>query len=75
MTIVIHTVCPSLPPQVSNPVPRVAHPPWLHKRLLEKNDIYKQQKISDMFSVSCKVLKRKVDLSVHTYMYLLELNP
>uniref|UniRef100_A0A1A8EVY7 DNA polymerase epsilon catalytic subunit n=1 Tax=Nothobranchius korthausae TaxID=1143690 RepID=A0A1A8EVY7_9TELE len=27
--------------QVKNPVPRVRHPDWLHKKLLEKNDIYK----------------------------------
>ncbi|EDO36342.1 predicted protein, partial [Nematostella vectensis] len=35
---------------VSNPVPRCIHPPWLHKRLLEKNDVFKQQRISEMFS-------------------------
>ncbi|XP_071480194.1 DNA polymerase epsilon catalytic subunit A-like [Diadema antillarum] len=35
--------------QVSNPVPRVAHPDWLHKKLCEKNDVFKQQKISEMF--------------------------
>ncbi|XP_058888909.1 DNA polymerase epsilon catalytic subunit A-like [Acipenser ruthenus] len=36
--------------QVKNPVPRVRHPDWLHKKLLEKNDIYKQKKISELFS-------------------------
>ncbi|XP_077998858.1 DNA polymerase epsilon catalytic subunit A-like [Glandiceps talaboti] len=36
--------------QVSNPVPRVHHPDWLHKKLLEKNDIFKQQRISEMFA-------------------------
>lgn len=35
---------------VHNPVPRVAHPDWLHKKLLEKNDAGKQQRISDMFT-------------------------
>ncbi|TRY87471.1 hypothetical protein DNTS_035299 [Danionella cerebrum] len=35
---------------VKNPVPRVRHPDWLHKKLLEKNDIYKQKKISEVFS-------------------------
>uniref|UniRef100_A0A8C4T9X8 DNA polymerase epsilon catalytic subunit n=1 Tax=Erpetoichthys calabaricus TaxID=27687 RepID=A0A8C4T9X8_ERPCA len=35
--------------QVKNPVPRVRHPDWLHKKLLEKNDIYKQKKISELF--------------------------
>jgi DNA polymerase epsilon subunit 1 len=37
---------------VSNPVPRIAHPDWLHKRLLEKNDVCKQQKINELFSVA-----------------------
>ena len=36
--------------QVKNPVPRVRHPDWLHKKLLEKNDIYKQKKISELFT-------------------------
>lgn len=36
--------------QVKNPVPRVRHPDWLHKKLLEKNDIYKQKKINELFS-------------------------
>ncbi|CAB1321597.1 unnamed protein product [Coregonus sp. 'balchen'] len=35
---------------VKNPVPRVRHPDWLHKKLLEKNDIYKQKKISELFT-------------------------
>uniref|UniRef100_H2YP33 DNA polymerase epsilon catalytic subunit n=1 Tax=Ciona savignyi TaxID=51511 RepID=H2YP33_CIOSA len=36
---------------ISNPVPRIRHPDWLHKRLMEKNDVYKQKRITDMFSV------------------------
>ncbi|KAM8817888.1 DNA polymerase epsilon catalytic subunit A isoform 4-T4 [Rhynchonycteris naso] len=40
--------------QVKNPVPRVKHPDWLHKKLLEKNDIYKQKKISELFVLECK---------------------
>jgi len=40
--------------QVSNPVPRIAHPEWLHKKLLEKNDVYKQKRINEMFSVAPK---------------------
>uniref|UniRef100_A0A8C8ZMW8 DNA polymerase epsilon catalytic subunit n=1 Tax=Prolemur simus TaxID=1328070 RepID=A0A8C8ZMW8_PROSS len=35
--------------QVKNPVPRVKHPDWLHRKLLEKNDAYKQKKISELF--------------------------
>lgn len=30
-------------------MPRVKHPDWLHKKLLEKNDVYKQKKISELF--------------------------
>ncbi|KAG5892154.1 hypothetical protein JTB14_026392 [Gonioctena quinquepunctata] len=40
---------------VPNPVPRVRHPDWLHKKILEKSDTFKQRRISDMFSV----LKKK----------------
>ncbi|XP_058137158.1 DNA polymerase epsilon catalytic subunit A [Dasypus novemcinctus] len=40
--------------QVKNPVPRVKHPDWLHKKLLEKNDIYKQKKISELFVLEGK---------------------
>lgn len=31
-------------------MPRVRHPDWLHKKMLEKNDTYKQRRITDMFS-------------------------
>lgn len=36
---------------VSNPVPRIGHPDWLHKKMLEKNDVYKQRKITDIFTL------------------------
>uniref|UniRef100_A0A915L7P5 DNA polymerase epsilon catalytic subunit n=1 Tax=Romanomermis culicivorax TaxID=13658 RepID=A0A915L7P5_ROMCU len=39
---------------VSNPVPRVPHPDWLHKRLIEKTDIMKQKRITDLFSKMSK---------------------
>ncbi|KAL1117393.1 hypothetical protein AAG570_004719, partial [Ranatra chinensis] len=35
---------------ISNPVPRVRHPDWLHKKMLEKTDVLKQRKISEMFT-------------------------
>lgn len=35
---------------VPNPVPRVQHPDWLHKRVLEKTDGQKQRKITDIFA-------------------------
>ncbi|XP_011882583.1 PREDICTED: DNA polymerase epsilon catalytic subunit A [Vollenhovia emeryi] len=34
-----------------NPVPRVQHPPWLHKKVTEKNTSHRQKKITDIFSV------------------------
>lgn len=39
---------------VPNPVPRVRHPDWLHKKMLEKNDTFKQRRITDMFSACPK---------------------
>lgn len=39
---------------ISNPVPRVQHPDWLHKRMLEKNDILKQRRINEIFKVTDK---------------------
>ncbi|CAF3999768.1 unnamed protein product [Rotaria sordida] len=35
---------------IRNPVPRVSHPDWLHKRLVEKNSLYKQKRITDVFN-------------------------
>lgn len=40
-------------------MPRVRHPDWLHKKLLEKNDVYKQKKINELFvSKGKKQVKR-----------------
>ncbi|XP_041470272.1 DNA polymerase epsilon catalytic subunit A-like isoform X2 [Lytechinus variegatus] len=50
--------------QVSNPVPRVAHPDWLHKKLCEKNDVFKQQKISEMFVRKPKIVQQEIESSV-----------
>ncbi|CAK8688654.1 unnamed protein product [Clavelina lepadiformis] len=44
---------------VSNPVPRVRHPDWLHKRLVEKNDVFKQKRITDMFQVAPQKRRQK----------------
>lgn len=35
-------------------MPRVAHPDWLHKKVLERNDTFKQRRITDMFSTVTK---------------------
>ena len=40
---------------VANPVPRVLHPDWLHKKLREKKDVFQQKRISDMFAAVPKV--------------------
>ena len=34
----------------ANPVPRVKHPDWLHKKIVEKNDTLKQRKMTEMFT-------------------------
>lgn len=36
--------------KVSNPVPRVAHPDWLHKKVREKEDRFRQRKLKDIFT-------------------------
>ncbi|XP_012276956.1 DNA polymerase epsilon catalytic subunit A [Orussus abietinus] len=45
---------------ISNPVPRVKHPDWLHKKIMEKTDTKKQQKITEMFT---KIPKSTADSS------------
>ena len=35
---------------ISNPVPRIKHPDWLHKELLQRNDRFKQGQIGDFFA-------------------------
>lgn len=39
---------------VPNPVPRVRHPDWLHKEMLEKNDVRKQQTIKQFFQSAAR---------------------
>ncbi|CAG7868312.1 unnamed protein product [Brassica rapa] len=39
---------------VANPVPRVLHPDWLHKKVREKDDKFRQRKLADMFSSANK---------------------
>lgn len=43
---------PAAMQKVANPVPRVVHPDWLHKRIREKNDRFRQRKLVDIFSSS-----------------------
>ncbi|KAL4229089.1 hypothetical protein ACF0H5_012128 [Mactra antiquata] len=44
---------------VSNPVPRIAHPDWLQKKLLERNDVFKQKKISEIFASAPKPVQEE----------------
>lgn len=39
---------------MANPVPRVLHPDWLHKKVREKDDKFRQRKLADMFSSANK---------------------
>ncbi|XP_009629449.1 DNA polymerase epsilon catalytic subunit A [Nicotiana tomentosiformis] len=41
---------PAAMQKVSNPVPRVVHPDWLHKKVREKEDRFRQRKLNDIFS-------------------------
>ncbi|XP_075222044.1 DNA polymerase epsilon catalytic subunit 1 [Lycorma delicatula] len=36
---------------LTNPVPRIRHPDWLHKKMLEKTDTLKQRRINELFCV------------------------
>ncbi|KAL4450230.1 hypothetical protein ABPG77_010899 [Micractinium sp. CCAP 211/92] len=40
---------PAAMQRVPNPVPRVKHPDWLHKKVQEKEDTFKQAKIDSLF--------------------------
>merc|ERR1719220_2781367 len=39
---------------IANPVPRIQHPEWLHKKIMEKNDTVKQRKLSEFFGAAVK---------------------
>ncbi|GAB2214864.1 hypothetical protein Drorol1_Dr00019229 [Drosera rotundifolia] len=43
---------PAAMQKVANPVPRVMHPDWLHKKVREKEDKFRQRKLVDMFGSS-----------------------
>ncbi|XP_057456006.1 DNA polymerase epsilon catalytic subunit A-like [Lotus japonicus] len=53
---------PAAMQKVANPVPRVAHPDWLHKKVREKDDKFRQRKLDDMFnSMNRKESSKKHD--------------
>ncbi|KAL6571838.1 hypothetical protein OROHE_002707 [Orobanche hederae] len=55
--------------KVANPVPRVVHPDWLHKKVCEKEDNFRQRKLVDMFRRQHKdevILSGAPHVSCHT---------
>ncbi|KEF59736.1 DNA polymerase epsilon catalytic subunit A [Exophiala aquamarina CBS 119918] len=50
--------------KVRNPVPRVAHPDWLQKRINAKDDKFKQKKMTDLFEKR-PLVERSVNLLDH----------
>ncbi|KAF5354069.1 hypothetical protein D9756_007250 [Leucocoprinus leucothites] len=40
---------PAAMQKVANPVPRIAHPDWLHRRILKTTEKFKQNKVTDFF--------------------------
>ncbi|XP_059611898.1 DNA polymerase epsilon catalytic subunit 1 [Phlebotomus argentipes] len=48
---------------LSNPVERVAHPEWLHKKILQKDDVFKQRKITEIFKAKPKEVADIEDLA------------
>jgi DNA polymerase epsilon subunit 1 len=40
---------PAAMQKVANPVPRIAHPDWLHRRIVKMTEKFKQNKMTDFF--------------------------
>ncbi|XP_074301915.1 DNA polymerase epsilon catalytic subunit A-like [Silene latifolia] len=49
---------PAAMQKVTNPVPRVVHPDWLHKKVREKEDKFRQKNIKDLFSSKRDALEK-----------------
>ncbi|EFN52544.1 hypothetical protein CHLNCDRAFT_26745 [Chlorella variabilis] len=49
---------PAAMQRLANPVPRVKHPDWLHKKVQEKEDTFKQTRIDALFGAAAKVGRR-----------------
>ncbi|KAG6779745.1 hypothetical protein POTOM_016140 [Populus tomentosa] len=53
---------PAAMQKVANPVPRVVHPDWLHRKVREKEDKFRQRKLVDIFNLRSRDdLSRKMD--------------
>ncbi|KAJ3196623.1 DNA polymerase epsilon catalytic subunit [Irineochytrium annulatum] len=47
---------PAAMQHVDNPIPRVTHPEWLKKRVAQKNDKFRQYRITDLFQAKASVI-------------------
>jgi len=50
---------PAAMQRVANPVPRVKHPDWLHRKVAEKEDTHKQTKLDSLFAKQAEKNKDK----------------
>ncbi|GLU18367.1 hypothetical protein SLE2022_346730 [Rubroshorea leprosula] len=58
---------PAAMQKVGNPVPRVVHPEWLHKKVREKEDKFRQWKLVDIFNSSVRDnLLKKTTIDITT---------
>ncbi|KAJ9116229.1 DNA polymerase epsilon catalytic subunit [Naganishia onofrii] len=48
--------------KVNNPVPRIRHPDWLHKRVMAKEDKFRQHKLTDMFGKAAPTAANAIDI-------------
>ncbi|KAK1561085.1 hypothetical protein Q3G72_034282 [Acer saccharum] len=61
---------PAAMQKVANPVPRVVHPEWLHKKVREKEDKFRQRKLVDIFSSVSRddLLKKTSDAIINNHV-------
>lgn len=52
---------------VSNPVPRIRHPDWLHRRVAGAIDKFKQNKVTDFFSVAPRKVQEDGECDMEDY--------
>lgn len=55
---------PAAMQKVANPVPRVVHPDWLHKKVREKEDTFRQRKLVDIFGSFNRDGKGKLNMDL-----------
>lgn len=53
---------PAAMQRVPNPVPRVRHPDWLHRRVAALDDKFRQHKVTDFFKPSAPKQKPQTDM-------------